>query len=109
MTRTGSPGDTVLRATGRIRDKAAHVARLVEHKTPDPVRDRAVRTAAQVRDAASRAGRLAAHKNPRFGGAKSPWAAGARGRSGPGPAMAAAGVLAAALLVRRARRARHQK
>nr|WSX53448.1 hypothetical protein OG409_33715 [Streptomyces sp. NBC_00974] len=108
MTRTGSPGNTVLQATGRIRDTAAHVARLVEHKTPDPVRDRAVRTAAQVRDAASRAGRFAAHTNPRFGRAKSPWAA-IRGRSGRSPVIAAAGVLATALLVRWARRARRQK
>ncbi|MGW6686228.1 hypothetical protein [Streptomyces sp. NPDC054961] len=108
MTRTASAGGTVLRATGRIRDTAAHVVRLVEHKTPDPVRDRAVRTAAQVRGAASRAGRLAGHGNPRFGRAKSPWAA-VRGRGGRRPAIAAAGVLATALLVRRVRRARHQK
>lgn len=104
MTRTGTPGNTVLQATGRIRDTAAHVARLVEDKTPDPVRDRAVRTAAQVRDAASRAGRLAAHKARGSVHGKSARAA-ITGRSERSPMMAAAGVLAAALLVRRARQA----
>lgn len=104
MTRTGSYGTTVLQATGRIRDTAAHVARLVEDKTPDPVRDRAVRTATQVRDAASRAGKLAAHKSHGSGRGKAGWAA-LTTRSERSPMIAAAGVLAGALVVRRARRA----
>ncbi|CAM5318617.1 hypothetical protein SAVIM338S_00722 [Streptomyces avidinii] len=108
MTRTGSPGNTVLQATGRIRDKAAHVARVVEDKTPDPVRDRALRTATQVRDAASRAGRIAAHKAQGTLHGKSRGKsvrAALTGRSERSPMLAAAGVLATALLVRRARRA----
>ncbi|MFB7172427.1 hypothetical protein ACFCYM_16600, partial [Streptomyces sp. NPDC056254] len=53
----------VERATGRLRDTATHVGRLVEDRTPDPVRSGALRTASRVRDAAARAGRIAGQRD----------------------------------------------
>lgn len=71
--------EQVARATGRLRDTAVHVGRLVEEKTPDVNLD-------SVRGKAGRAG--------------------AKARSNRTALIAAAGVLSAAVLARRSRRTR---
>ncbi len=78
--------EQVGRFAGRIRDTAAHVGRLVEDKTPAPVRAGLVSARGQAGQAA------------------------ARGRTRRTAWIGAAGVLtAAALLVRRTRRARRAR
>ncbi|MFJ6782909.1 hypothetical protein [Streptomyces yangpuensis] len=98
----------VTRATGRLRDTAVHVGRLVEDKTPDPVLAGALRTATRVRDTAARAGRLAGHRSfdsVRAGAGRAATLA----RANRTALTTAAGVLTAAVLARRARRARRTK
>ncbi|MFJ1567838.1 hypothetical protein ACIOG8_27085 [Streptomyces erythrochromogenes] len=95
----------VARATGRLRDTAVHVGRLVEDKTPDPVLAGAFRTATRLRDAAARAGRLTGHGNLDSVRAKAGRAA-TLARANRTALATAAGVLTAAVIARRARRAR---
>ncbi|MER7734868.1 hypothetical protein ABTX80_28640 [Streptomyces erythrochromogenes] len=98
----------VARATGRLRDTAAHVGRLVEDKTPDPVRAGAFRTATRVRDTAARAGRLTGRGNLDSARARAGRAA-KLARSHRTALATAAGVLTAAVIARRSRRARPAK
>ncbi|MFE2366048.1 hypothetical protein [Streptomyces virginiae] len=102
----------VARATGRLRDTAVHVGRLVEDKTPNPVLAGALRTATRVRDTAARAGRFAGHR--KFDSAKASAKTGAGraatlARANRTALATVACVLTAAVVARRARRARRTK
>ncbi|MFJ9550579.1 hypothetical protein [Streptomyces erythrochromogenes] len=98
----------VARATGRLRDTAVHVGRLVEDRTPDPVLAGAFRTATRVRDTAARAGRLTGHGSLDSLRVKAGRAA-TLARSHRTALATAAGVLTAAVIARRSRRARRAK
>ncbi|MFE0602403.1 hypothetical protein ACFW2T_13365 [Streptomyces sp. NPDC058892] len=98
----------VARATGRLRDTAMHVGRLVEDRTPGPVLAAAWRTATRVRDTAARSGRLTGH--PRRGPVRAKAArAASLARSHRTALATAAGVLTVAVLARRSRRARREQ
>ncbi|MFE2325410.1 hypothetical protein ACFXD5_16065 [Streptomyces sp. NPDC059385] len=92
-----------IRATGRLRETAVHLGRLMEDKTPDPVRAGALRTATRVRDTAARAGRLTGHHNLASTKARAGRAA-TLARANRTALATVAGVLTAAVLARRARR-----
>lgn len=100
--------EQVEQVAGRLRETAAHAARLVEDKTPDRVRGRAVRAATRVRDTASRAGRLTVDKNLDSMRGTAVRAA-TTARANRTVLIGAGGVLTAVLLVRRTRRARRAR
>lgn len=89
-------------AADQLRGKAEQATRLVKDKTPDPLLERTAQAAAQVRDTASKAGQYAAGKAPEPVREKAGQAA-SFARTNRGPLIVSGTLLAAFLLVRRAR------